>query len=293
MDTEIGVYLDLFDGQIADIEVIANVAISLAAAVREAAYILDPSASIEIKLDSAPKASLNLRSVLRVSGVDADKAEGLLKTVIVLLIIWFGDNVSGFMFDRWLNILFPKDQSESLTDAELKAIEDAVGKALRNGEAANHVRKIYRELEKDPAIRAIGVTPDPDSKPTTLVPRGDFSQRATPSSTIDPGALTRDIPVRETVTLISPVLMPGDRRWKFSSRGGVFGAPMRDGEFLERILSGTHHIKMVSGIEMDVDINRKEVKKDGVWEIKEIEITKVHNVRMPPSQGELPIAPQH
>src|SRR5690606_2674726 len=123
-------------------------------------------------------------------------------------------------------------------------------------------------------------------KPTDVVPREDFKSRSGIQELDNPPTKRhRDQSLR--VTLISPVLRDGNRRWKFSGPEGEFGAYVRDDEFTNRLLSGQQSIPMVRGIEMDVFLRTHEEHVAGVWQVTEREILKVIKVHRPPKQTSL------
>ncbi|WP_143130537.1 hypothetical protein [Bradyrhizobium arachidis] len=130
------------------------------------------------------------------------------------------------------------------------------------------MQQVYWELEKDPAVKGVGATPKPGSKPAVIVQRSEFPRYTTlleEESVVE--KRTREEP--ERVTLISPVLLPGESRWRFSFHEGEFGAPIKDEVFLSDVLQGRHPIVMRTGIEMDVILQTKEDKENGVWVVEE------------------------
>jgi hypothetical protein len=93
----------------------------------------------------------------------------------------------------------------------------------------------------------------------------------------------------ERVTLIRPVLEPGNRRWQVSGAEGRFGASIKDQTFLENILSGHIAVPMVAGIEMDIDLETTEEKKGDVWVVINRDIVTVGRIYPPPVQSVLPL----
>ena len=61
----LNLYLELEPGQLADLEVVARASISFVEAVREVAYIVDPSVTIRLELESGTEGSLSLNSVIK------------------------------------------------------------------------------------------------------------------------------------------------------------------------------------------------------------------------------------
>jgi len=61
-------HIDLNENSAADLEVVAKASLSLAAALREAAFVLDPSLDFRIELVSGTESSLSLNSIFKLLG---------------------------------------------------------------------------------------------------------------------------------------------------------------------------------------------------------------------------------
>ena len=155
--------------------------------------------------------------------------------------------------------------------------------------AQNQVRSVYRELDKDNAIKGVGATLVPDTRPNqeTIVPKEHFPVRIGLPDKVEEIERRRTRVSRERVSLISPVLIPGPRRWRFSFHEGEFGAPIKDSIFVEDLLSGKVIIPMTGNIEMDVDLQRVEEQQHGVWVVQEWAVLHVEKVYPPVSQTNL------
>ena len=105
-------------------------------------------------------------------------------------------------------------------------------------------------------------------------------------------AETRSPVTQETLTLISPVLLDAQRRWRFSVHGFEFGAVVKDHDFLERFLSGSVRVPMIAGITMDVVLETREEKVGDVWTVRERIIERVLDVHPVPRQTTLPFPTQ-
>src|SRR5690606_25552142 len=101
-------------------------------------------------------------------------------------------------------------------------------------------------------ITGVGASLDPGIAPSELVPRAEFQSRANEPEVVEQEIRTRETTKRERVIVVKPVLRLGDGRWRFSLEGSTLGAPIKDQEFLARLLSGNILIPMRAGIEMDV-----------------------------------------
>jgi hypothetical protein len=97
----------------------------------------------------------------------------------------------------------------------------------------------------------------------------------------------------ETVTLVSPVLLPGKRRWRFLGKEGEFGAYIKDAQFLENVLRGRSGIPMVAGIRMEVELQTIEDPiEGGAWVVRERAVLSVRRVSPPSFQFGLGISPR-
>ncbi|MET4722024.1 hypothetical protein ABIF63_006130 [Bradyrhizobium japonicum] len=283
METPISLYLELEPKATADLEAVARATLSFAAAVKEVAYVLDPSLEVSLKFASGTEGSLSLNTILKT--LKEKTTDPATLTAIGLVVLsWFGTDIRQYLMTQSLDAAFKTEKK--LSPEEIQQITQAVMKAIEGKVAERNVQQVYRELEKDPAVKGVGATPEPGSKPATIVPRSEFPRYTTPleeESIVE--KRTREEP--ERVTLISPVLLPGERRWRFSSHEGEFGAPIKDEMFLSDVLQGRHPIVMRTGIEMDVILQTKEDKENGVWVVKERNVLKVINTSPAPTQEEL------
>ncbi|RWC52858.1 hypothetical protein [Mesorhizobium sp.] len=276
MDQPITLYLDLKKDTKADLAVVARAALAFDAAVKEIAYVLDPSITIRVEFDNSTEGSLKLHSILKkVKGLATDKAT--LRAVALVVIGWIASDVRSYLTQSAIETIVREEMNNSdhLSDEDIKRIAEEVAKALNGHVGEKQVRKVYEELERDESIDGVGVTTNPDKKPRIIVPRREFKQRSGSVVEQVPGTEARAPRTYETVTLISPVLLDTDRRWKFSLYGFEFGAKIKDHEFLDRLLSGQETVPMVAGITMDVELETKEEKIGGVWVIKERSIERV------------------
>jgi hypothetical protein len=283
----ISLYLELEPGQKVDLVAAASASIAFADAIHEIAYILDPSIEVRIELSSGTEGSLSINSIIRSLKEKATDPE-ILRTIVVVITLWLAKEGLSWGYHELLGKIFGPHEI-TLSDADAKKIAEKVKQMLDSGVAKPQVQRIYRDLERDPAVKGVGVSTKPGTRPHEIVPRSEFSTRGGYQTLEETTIHRREKTDRETVTLISPVLLPGTRRWRFSSREGEFGAPIQDETFLENLLSGTTAIPMVAGITMEVDLQTIEEKReDGVWEAVERNILRVHTVTPALRQSSLP-----
>jgi len=288
----ISLYLALGRDQRADLEVVAQASLAFAASIRELARHLDSSLEIRIELQSGTEGSLSLNSVIRAVKKYAMVDSATLKTIVVVVLMWFAKEGASWAYGKVLDFIVSKPEiSQGLSQDDIAKIARAVSTHLHNRTGQQQLRGVYEHLERDSAITGVGAAPAPNARPDELVPREEFSKRSEQANEIPDDATKRVRTNVERVTLISPVLLPGKRRWRFSFHEGEFGAPIKDTVFVERLVSGQIQIPMVAGIEMDVELQRIEEKIGGVWQPVERNILRVIMIYPPKTQHSLDLLP--
>jgi hypothetical protein len=208
-------------------------------------------------------------------------------TVAGLVIGYFADDIRSFGTEKVIERLLGIEAAASLSDDDLKNVADAVVRAMEAHVAAPEVRQVFREVARDEMIEGVGVTLRPRARPASIVPREQFEERGAEAPLPNPGRDERTVITEVRVTLISPVLLPGKRRWRFRWGAGEFGAPVKDEEFLVRALTGLEPIPMRAGITMDVELETREEHEGGVWVPKERTVLRVLRIYPAPEQGSL------
>ena len=208
---------------------------------------------------------------------------------MIVLALWIGGKVVDHYADGWVDHL-PGSEAEEiavLSDEQMNILAEKVVRGLEAKKAKQHIQEIYREAERDTAITGIGITEHAGERPENIVPRSEFSLRAGNSQIREVTVSRRIVPTRMTVTLIKPVLVPGERKWGLLTPLGELGFKIKDKDFVNRVLSGTTSIPMVAGIEMDVETETTEEMQGGVWVQVDRVVTHVNGLRSPPEQGVL------
>lgn len=294
----VSLYFDLEPGFVADLEVVSRTALAWASAIREAAYIIDPSLEVRIEVASGTPGSFSLnawlRDVAKGLGITKEDEDLTLKAVALFVLIWMGGHALDYTFDRVADFVTGHTEG-AFTDEQRSELTDIIHKAVQDKVASQRVQLVYREAERDPAIRGLGATQNAGERPAVIVPRSEFRVRAGQEADSHQETITRRHSVeRVRVGLISPVLLPGTRRWRLRSSQGEFGATIKDQEFINRVLTGTTRIRMRAGIEMDVQLETTEEFRGGVWQVIERNVLHVDRLIEPPTQGDLGLpAPQY
>jgi len=285
----LSLYLELEEGQNADLVVIARTSLAFAEAVREIAYIIDPSLEITIDFASGTPGSLSLNTIIK--NIKKTKVpNATLKTIAFVVLGWLGNDLRAYGVGKFMDeLVFPIEQRQGLSDSEIRRIAQALQNTLDEKIAKSPVQKIYREVERDTAIKGIGATLTPGLRPKDIVPRLQFQERSGLSPVSEEEQPQKRIRTTiERITLISPVLLPRNRSWKFYlPQIGEFGAKIRDERFLASLLSGRRRIPMRAGIQIDVELDTGEVRVGNVWVVAGRSIRRVIKVRRGPSAPDL------
>jgi hypothetical protein len=289
----ISLYLDLAVGKKADLEIVSHAALAFAGAIREAAYIIDPSLKLRIELISGTESSLSLNSLIKsVNPKDIISKRNLL-TLASVALIWFRHETLVWSYQEFLNLLKSDPGATHLSVDDTEAIAQRAADIIEKGLAAKQVESVYRALETDPAIQGVGATSKPGERPTSIVPRTEFRARSGESTTLQLEVTKRVKTETETLTLVRPVLLPSQyqRRWGFRGKEGEFGATVRDTSFIDNLVEGRTAVPLVSGIRLIVELQTTEELKDHVWQTVDRTITKVMKIIPPQIQTGLESPP--
>lgn len=290
MEQPITLYFGLEAGTNASLETIAKSSLAFEKTVREIAFVIDPFLEFRLEIESGTEGSLKLNSIIR-AAKDKVTDKKTLGSIVFLLACWFGSDIRTYITEHAIEVFIKDEQGDTISDEDAKRIAEQVVKLLKGRVGEEQSKKVFQELEGDKNITGVGVTTVPDGKPKQIVPRSQFSERARPDAILEVSTPVKIDEAIETVTLISPVLLANNRRWRFSFHQGEFGAPILDQDFLERVLSGREPVSMVAGITMRVRLQTKSELIDGVWAIKERSILKVIEIIRAQRQGNLDLSP--
>jgi hypothetical protein len=287
----ISLYLDLEKGQNADLEIVAKASLALLSALRDAAFILDPSVEIRLEFESGTEGSLSLNTKIKALKRVAESAlpdKPTLKILAWLVMCWFANDLRQFGTQEILNHIW-KGEDKHISEEQKQEIAAMVSDLLKMRVAADKVGEVFVQLEKDKVIKGVGATEEKGRKPPNVVPRSEFKERSSGSfgKIIEETIEKRAITTIQVITLVSPVLLQSSRMWRFRAASVEFGAKIADASFQNRLLSGKLRLPMKSGIQLLVEMKTEEEKLDSVWVTKGRTILKVLKVLKQPIQTSL------
>lgn len=289
----ISLYLDLAEGESANIEVVARAALAWSAAVKELAYVIDPSMDVELELVSGTEGSLDLNACLVAFSKFAEQRPKL-ATVIITSLTWFMVQTGSYTYERVLDWLTGKDAPpvvKQLSKEEIQAIAREVINAQEKQIAAEQRRQIFHELNKDTSIIGVGSTQERDTRPTLIVPRAEFAERAGSTITVSEAEVKRRTELAVLpVVLVSPTLKDAERSWRFQA-GTLpeFGAVMKDHAFLDALVAGRVALPLRAGVEMQIELETKQEKVGDVWVVRERNVLRVIQPAILDDPNQLPL----
>lgn len=293
----ISLYLQLEQGQHANLVVVAKTAVHFASLIEAMASEVFPDAQVSVEAVSASESSLIWNTVVTVfrnvktgilAGASKHPRTATLAAYVALRML---NNAVDWSQDQIMDWLAGKDapaEVQRLQPDERRQLAVDIAEELRKGTAKHEANAVFRELRKDRRIIGAGVTSLPKTRPQLLVRPEHFD--ISDGAEIADGAV-RVSSQRAEITVISPVLMAGDRRWKFRAFNSEFGAPMKDQSFLDKVLRGETDIRLQAGLVLDVELETSESVQHGVWTIESRSVLKVHGWRNAPEQANLLLRP--
>jgi hypothetical protein len=283
-------YYKIDDEYTANAEVVARASLAFIAGVRELAHVLDPSFTVQIGIEGYADGSL-WEDLLLLWGKGNDEYHKHPKRYQLALaaLAWIMAPPVERIRDNWwepyLDIYFP-----DASDAEKNEVKKVVELSASGKIASREKQQFYREIARDTGINGVGANIE-RMKPPLVVPRADFPLYSGQAPVID-STLDRTTVGPMRVIILSPVLEISNRRWKFATALGEFGAAVRDKEFLGRIVEGRTSVRMRGGVELDVQLETRERLVDGVWSIIERNVLKVDDIIEPAASRQTELFPK-
>jgi hypothetical protein len=266
-DGEITLYFGLKEGQRADLEVVAAAALEWVESVRAAARVISPEAQVRIEIVSAEESSLRLNTIFewieaQLTRVDEGTAKykRLRKLAIALAVFVPTVGVPTYHF------YFVDPPKAELTEQDRELLNKLLEKTREDPAVKEKRQKFFKMLERDTSISSAGVSEGRSDPPLITIPSDRFAELGGLWAILDEDKQERTTYPVVDVVLISPVLLPFPRVWKFQPPGlPEFSANMLDKTFLMALKEDHVRERLRVGIPMTVRLAVKEKKVSGVW----------------------------
>lgn len=272
MTETISLYLGLKPGERADFEIVGLAAAAFAEMVKEIAYFQDPLTEVRLEFESGLEGSLELKAVLKTLG-SKEGRRGLLIGVVSTVCLVLVNDLRMYGVEKLLDHYLMPEQRRTLTDEDIERIAKAVKDTNEGKIAKEPKQRMYRQLDRDPAIESVGSITKPRTKPIDPIPRSEFQVQAGLVPIVEPTPRSRTAITTDLLTVISPVLLNTDRVWRFESALGEHSYHMADLKFLSDVLNGKFKLK--EGIQITAKVETLEALEGGVWVPKQRTILKV------------------
>lgn len=267
-DASLSLYFGLKDGERAELEVVARAAIEWATSVRIAAGIIEPRSSIQINIVSADEGSIRINTILdwteeQLAKIQEGAGRRPRITALALGLSVFVLVDAGPTYEYWLG----EEEKLELSQEDREAIDGLMERISESEEVKKANRKFFSELEKDPSIRSVGISPGRDEPLVFSLPSSKFSERTGLWELQIEEPEGRPAEKEDEVILRRAVLENAPRKWRFTSSttGQDFSALMQDEKFLNDLEAGTVEQNIRIGIGMKIRMKFKEVWDGENW----------------------------
>jgi hypothetical protein len=161
---------------------------------------------------------------------------------------------------------------DKFSPTQLEQIEETVRKAAEEPSVKAHRQAIYREIQRDKKIRAVGagVADNPLWKPKQTIPANQFAEAEGLFEPQEPPSDERTISPELDVILVAPNLHNAPRAWTFRQEGipGTFNATMKDKSFLNALERSAVRERFRADIPMRIRLEIKQQLVNGEWKVK-------------------------
>jgi hypothetical protein len=233
----------------------ANSLIEFANTITAVNQAIDPSQSIEVRLEALDKGSF--RAVLRripkgIGGFFSGGAKEIFWGIIVALIY-----EKLFANDPKILIKVGADQVvvERGSDRVIipKVIFENTQTLKKKPEIEKHITKTFEIVAADQAIENFGLTPSvKDKRPLVQFGRDEFPILSLPTPLEEPRPTQRERREKARLLILKAWLKRGPQKWSFEWNGFPISAPIRDQEFFSRLEN--REFLIGSGDALDVEL---------------------------------------
>lgn len=260
-----------FGGELRSVDAytFANSLIAISDTIRSINSAIDPSRSIEIRVEAIGPGSFRAKLKKRFRGIT-----GLLGRATFDLIIGL---LGALLYDAFLN----GDDGIKITTTEdsyiiergddqiilPREVYEQLPNIRSNPEVQRNVQRTFEALENDPAIENFGLTPNlNDDVPLISIPREDFivfTERSALPSPENGRRTTR----KSARLLVRKLWLDGSsKKWSFEWNGVPVSAPIKDERFLSDLENRTIMIGSGDALDVVLEFEQSFDKSTGVWE---------------------------
>lgn len=267
----VSLYLELKPHEEVDLEVAADMAIQWSRAMKAAGAAIDPEYDYRVSLIAAKPGSKNW-----LAKIERSKPNQIAKDIkagwesVPLIMRWTIGLVVVLPITAIPTWQYWTGEA-TFSDAQVKQMNDAFERALRNDSLKGHRRKMFQDAQRDSTITGVGggVPDGPDWRPAKTVPANQFAIEEGLFEVVEEDVKQRTTPVELDVILKAPDLENAPRTWVFKQPGisGTIRAVMRDKRFLDALEKSEVRERFRTEIPMRIRIETKEELIGGNWKV--------------------------
>ncbi|MGY6704903.1 hypothetical protein [Roseinatronobacter sp.] len=266
-ETPLSLYFGVHEGRKADLEIVARAAIEWSTAVRLAAEMIEPSATVRLQVVDANASSFRLNAALDWIESQLEKVEKgarkrpRLSTLAVGLAIFIVVD-GGPTYDYW----FGENVTVELSDEDRQLLFELLQKISASTELKATTKRFFATVARDPAISSVGVSQGPEKPLAYSAPSSEFAARSGLWHMGD-HVEERSSERRMDVTVLRAPLENAPKKWRFRSEetGEEFSAKMLDQNFLQSLEDGSVKEYLRIGIKLTIQVSLRERLIDGNW----------------------------
>jgi hypothetical protein len=265
---QIALYFQLKDKRNANAIIAAEALIAWVELLERAGQVIDPNGTLTVELVGTEPGSLKLPVVLKfVEDQAAIIAAGAseyphLKKMALASAAVIATATTTVAIEQ---IVTPNVQQVELSEKDRAILKELKSEIAKSKDVKHAQQRLYRTLDKDPAISGVGVSDNTETEPAIIIPKNQFAERA--------GLWSQSIDQKQeqtvehvwNVVLVKAAFSSIPRGWRFSRDGIEFGAKMNDAYFLEALSAGRIPISLQEGVLMTIEVEYKEVLEGQLW----------------------------
>ncbi|MGV8988605.1 MAG: hypothetical protein ACOH2H_20265 [Cypionkella sp.] len=270
----VSLYLDLKPNERVDLEVAAMAAIEWSKTLKAASLVIDPAFQYRVILIAAEPGSSKWLAKIERSPINQVAKDISLGWDKIPLVVRLTAATAAFVLVTAIPTYEFYFADDGFTDVQLKQWKELLEKVVRDPQVKSHRKAMYRELQRDKNITAVGggIPDSPTWRPSEMLPANRFAEAdGLFEPQIEPQEdQQRTIYKTLDVILVSPQLVNAALAWTFRQDGipGRFTAMMKDARFLAALEASGIRETFRLNIPMRIVLEIKEIIVNGEWKLK-------------------------
>lgn len=255
---------------------LASTLVSIADAVKEANFIINPGYDVEVLVEAFGEGSFRAKIKTAYKGARNIFSSDTLKAIAFSV-------AANFIYEHTLApendvTVNANDKEVVIEQGETKIVipretYDATKEVQRSEKFKKSISRVAASIESDQSIDSFGFTANiEDEKPDILIPRKNMLLLSDPEEIAEP---TREIEEQAVLFIKRAILERSKRKWEFVWRGFKISAPVLDDQFYSDFFA--HKITVAPGDQLETKLKIYQSKDEdtGIYSNDRYEIIQV------------------